>query len=88
MMPLFSAASSRSWGIGELPDVVPLARWLVSAGFDRLMVLPIGVVSPGDTSPYGAQSSMAIDPIYINIDDVPDCTRVGGQQALDPYVRS
>ena len=26
MVPLFSAAAPTSWGIGELPDLVPLAR--------------------------------------------------------------
>jgi 4-alpha-glucanotransferase len=88
MMPLFSAASLRSWGIGELPDVVPLSRWLAQAGFDRLMVLPIGVVSPGDTSPYGAQSAMAIDPMYIAVDDVPDFASAGSQRALSQAARA
>jgi 4-alpha-glucanotransferase len=87
MLPLFSAASSESWGIGELPDLLPLSRWLSSAGFDRLMILPIGVVSPGDTSPYGAQSAMAIDPIYIGFDHVPDFALAGGLAALGPDAR-
>jgi len=88
MLPLFSATSSRSWGIGELPDVVPLARWLAQAGFDRLMVLPLGVVAPGDTSPYGAQSSMAIDPMYIAVDAVPDFDRAGGMRRLSAPARA
>jgi 4-alpha-glucanotransferase len=87
MAPLFSLTSSRSWGIGELPDLVPTAAWLASAGFDRLMILPIGPVSSGDTSPYSAISSMAIDPIYIALSDVPDFSRAGGVDALDPPTR-
>jgi 4-alpha-glucanotransferase len=87
MLPLFSATSSESWGIGELPDLLPLSRWLASAGFDRLMILPIGVVSPGDTSPYGAQSAMAIDPIYIGLDHVPDFALAGGLAALGGEAR-
>lgn len=82
MLPLFSATSSRSWGIGELPDLLPLSAWLSSAGFDRLMILPIGVVAAGDTSPYSAQSAMAIDPMYITPDGVPDFVRAGGMAAL------
>jgi 4-alpha-glucanotransferase len=82
MLPLFSATSSESWGLGELPDLLPLSRWLASAGFDRLMILPIGAVSPGDTSPYSAQSAMAIDPVYIGLNHVPDFVEAGGVAAL------
>jgi 4-alpha-glucanotransferase len=87
MLPLFSAPSSRSWGLGELPDLVPLSAWLASAGFDRLMILPIGVVAPGDTSPYSSLSSMAIDPTYIAMEDVIDFSRAGGVEALSPEGR-
>jgi 4-alpha-glucanotransferase len=82
MLPLFSAASTRSWGIGELADLVPLSSWLASAGFDRLMILPIGVVAAGDTSPYSAQSGMAIDPHYIGLMELPDFANAGGVSAL------
>ena len=88
MLPLFSAPSSSSWGAGELPDLVPLAGWLASAGFDRLMLLPVGVVSPGDTSPYSATSAMAIDPMYIAVEQVPEFTRAGGVGALSPDTRA
>ena len=72
LLPLFAAPSTSSWGIGELEDIGPLAEWLVSAGIDRLMLLPIGTMEAGETSPYSAASSMAIDPIYIAVDAVPD----------------
>lgn len=86
-LPLFSATSSQSWGIGDLRDLVPLSAWLGSGGFDRLMLLPIGVVAPGDTSPYSAQSTMAIDPMYIALDAVPDFARAGGIGALSDDAR-
>jgi len=46
------------------------------------MILPIGVVSPGSTSPYSSESAMAIDPSYIAIEDVPDFVAAGGLGAL------
>jgi len=49
LLPLFSAASSTSWGIGELADIAPLSQWLRRAGFDRLMLLPIGMMAEGGT---------------------------------------
>ena len=42
-VPLFSIRSSASWGIGELADVAPFSDWMASAGFDRLLVLPLGL---------------------------------------------
>jgi 4-alpha-glucanotransferase len=82
MLPLFSAAASSSWGLGELPDLVPLSRWMAAAGFSRLMLLPIGSVPGGETSPYSAASAMAIDPIYIALEAVEDFRRAGGIEAL------
>lgn len=74
--------SSRSWGIGELTDIIPLASWLHSAGLDRLMLLPLGTMPPGQTSPYSAASTLAIDPIYIGVETLPDFERAGGVARL------
>lgn len=75
--------STRSWGIGDCGDVVPLARWLASAGFSDLMLLPLGTMSDGQSSPYSACSAMAIDPIYIDIESVEDFRRAGGDQRME-----
>jgi 4-alpha-glucanotransferase len=83
LLPLFSAISSRSWGIGDCGDVAPLAAWLQSAGFGDLMLLPLGTMSDGQSSPYSACSAMAIDPIYTAINEVEDFHRAGGVAALD-----
>ncbi|HYN10256.1 MAG TPA: 4-alpha-glucanotransferase [Vicinamibacterales bacterium] len=87
-LPLFSAASSTSWGIGELGDVVPLAAWLASAGFDRLMLLPIGAMAAQQSSPYSAMSAMAIDPTYIGLGRLEDFARLGGEDALGADARA
>ena len=82
IVPLFSAASSASWGIGEFPDVAPLSAWLAEGGFDRLMLLPVNAVPSADTSPYSAASAMALDPVYVAWPQVPDFERAGGDRAL------
>lgn len=72
--PLFSLASSQGWGIGEFPDLAVFAGWMASGGFRRLMLLPMGMMAPGETSPYAAVSAMAIDPIYVaphRLEDLP-----------------
>ena len=88
MIPLFSMPTTRSWGIGEFPDIVPFSRWLRGGGFDRLLLLPIGVVAPGDTSPYGAASSMALDPMFIAVESVPEFVQSGAASRLRDSTRA
>jgi 4-alpha-glucanotransferase len=82
LLPLFSAVSSRSWGIGDFADLPPLANWLGGAGFSDLMLLPLGTISPGESSPYSAASAMALDPIFIAVPEVEDFRRAGGEAAM------
>jgi 4-alpha-glucanotransferase len=81
-LPLSALSSSSSWGIGEIGDLDVFAQWLDEAGCDRLMLLPIGTMPTGQTSPYSACSAMAIDPIYISVDAVEDFRQVGGVAGL------
>jgi 4-alpha-glucanotransferase len=87
LLPLFSAPSRRSWGIGELADLAPLCAWLRSAGLDLLQVLPLNEVAVNDHSPYAAMSAMAIDPVYIALREVPDFQAQGGEASLRPDER-
>jgi 4-alpha-glucanotransferase len=82
ILPLFSMPTRRSWGIGEIADLPVLARWLESAGLDFLQLLPVNEMSPGQSSPYSALSAMAIDPIFIAIDDVEEFQAAGGWQTI------
>ena len=87
LLPLFSAHSRRSWGIGELADLPRLAAWLQGAGLDLLQVLPLNEMAVDDHSPYSAMSAMAIDPIYIALHEVPDFQAQGGEESLRPHER-
>jgi len=79
--------SSFSWGIGEIPDLVPMGEWLASAGCDQLMLLPVGTMPVGQSSPYSACSAMAIDPIYVSLPAVEDFQRAGGVSELPVELR-
>ncbi|MDA1306122.1 MAG: 4-alpha-glucanotransferase [Acidobacteria bacterium] len=81
-LPLSSMPSSSSWGIGEIGDLDQFAPWLEAAGCDRLMLLPIGTMPTGQTSPYSACSAMAIDPIYVSVPAMDDFQRIGGMAGL------
>ena len=82
LIPLFSAPSSDSWGIGDIGDVEPLCRWLAAAGQHILQLLPLNEMASGHQSPYSAMSAMAIDPIYISVPDVPQFAAGGGEASL------
>jgi 4-alpha-glucanotransferase len=88
LVPLFSIRSSQSWGIGEIGDIAPMARWLDAAGQRLLQLLPINEMPPGETSPYSALSAMAIDPQFISIEQVEDFAAAGGEAALDAGTRA
>src|SRR3982751_4369199 len=83
LVPLFSIPSRESWGIGEIPDLVTLGRWLREAGFGFVQLLPINEMAEGQNSPYSALSAMAIDPIFIAPADMPDVAALGGEALLD-----
>ncbi len=86
-MPLFSIPSTRSWGIGEIGDIAPMARWLETAGLRVLQLLPINEMPPSETSPYSALSAMAIDPQFVTLEDVEDFHEVGGEEGLERELR-
>jgi 4-alpha-glucanotransferase len=81
-LPLSAMPSSSSWGIGEIGDLDRFAVWLEQAGCDRLMLLPIGTMPSGTTSPYSACSAMAIDPIYLSVEALEDVRAIGGTASL------
>ena len=82
IVPLFSCASSRSWGMGEIPDIVPMAAWMLGAGVQTWQLLPVNEMAPGEQSPYLAISAMAIDPVFIHVPDIADFQALGGVAAM------
>jgi 4-alpha-glucanotransferase len=82
LIPLFSIRTPTCWGLGEIPDLVPFARWASSAGFSVVQVLPVHEASRGQSSPYAALSAFALDPVYVAIDALEDFEEAGGRDAL------
>jgi 4-alpha-glucanotransferase len=82
LIPLFSAPSSASWGIGDIGDISALSVWLASAGQRILQLLPLNEMASGHQSPYSAMSAMAIDPIYISAARVDEFIAAGGEGSL------
>ena len=82
LIPLFACPSASSWGIGDIGDIQPVAKWLAGAGQRVLQLLPMNEMASGQQSPYSAMSAMAIDPIFIRLTDVPEYDAIGGEKTL------
>ncbi len=82
LVPLFSIASSRSWGIGEFLDLPQFAKWLQAAGQSFVQILPITELPESQSSPYSALTAMALDPNFISLPAVEDFEALGGEAQL------
>jgi 4-alpha-glucanotransferase len=87
LIPLFSCASTASWGIGDIGDIAAISAWMAGAGQRILQLLPLNEMAPGQQSPYSAISAMAIDPIFISVPLVAEFAALGGEAALPPAER-
>jgi 4-alpha-glucanotransferase len=71
-IPLFSVRTRTDWGIGQITDLPACARLFLRAGQSLVQVLPTHELADGETSPYGALSAFALDPIYLDVEAIPE----------------
>ena len=76
-----SALRSPGHGIGEFADLVGLADWAASVGFELVQILPVQDTG-NDPSPYAGMSALALHPVYLRIEDIE-----GSEAVLDAYLR-
>jgi 4-alpha-glucanotransferase len=88
LIPLFSLRSATDWGVGEIPDLVPFARWARDAGLSLILLLPANEAARGQNSPYFSLSAFAIDPVYLAPEALADFQAAGGVDALSAEDRA
>ncbi|MFP4408643.1 MAG: 4-alpha-glucanotransferase, partial [Spirochaetaceae bacterium] len=71
LVPLSALRSKSSYGVGEIPDLIDLARWAKQCGLELIQILPINDTG-GQSSPYSALSAFALHPIYLRIQELPE----------------
>lgn len=69
LVPLFSVYSKKSMGIGEIPDINLIADWCNKTSMSIIQLLPMNDTGFNFT-PYDCQSTFALDPVYIRLEDV------------------
>lgn len=70
-LPLFALHSKNSAGIGEFPDLIPLLSWCSDLGLDVVQLLPLNDTGQ-ETSPYGALSAFALNPLHLGLASLPN----------------
>lgn len=70
-VPLFSVYSTKSIGIGEIPDIKFLIKWCKKTGMSMLQLLPMNDLG-NDFAPYNAVSSFALEPMYLSLNKLKD----------------
>ena len=85
LAPLFALRSPNDLGVGDIGALRDLVDWAAASGLNLVQLLPINETG-NDHSPYNAISSVALDPLTIEItpEALPDVTRemIAEQQEL------
>lgn len=72
---LYSLKSRRNWGIGDFTDLANFVDFCGSTGADIIGLNPVNVLGhsfPEEASPYSSSSRLFLNPIYIDVEKVPE----------------
>ncbi len=90
-IPVFSLRTESGFGVGEFPDLKPLAEWAHKAGLKLIQILPVNDTTATrtwvDSYPYAAISAFALHPIYLNLQRVVTGRNQGLLKQLEPERR-
>jgi 4-alpha-glucanotransferase len=84
---LHACRSERSWGIGDLGDLLRIGTWAAVRGAGMLAVNPLGAPLPTERvepSPYFPSSRRWRNPLYLEIGEIPGA---GDDPAIDALAR-
>jgi len=80
-LQLYALRSRRSWGVGDFADLRQFARWSareLEANF--ILLNPLGAplpVLPQEASPYFPSSRLYLNPLYLQVEEVPGARDAG-----------
>ncbi len=89
---LYALRSARNWGIGDFTDLRTLVAWAREIGADMVGLNPLHALhytEPEAASPYSPTSRYYLNPLYIDVDAVPELDAdIPAAEALRTRVRS
>ena len=72
---LYSIGSARNWGIGDFTDLADLVTLARQLGADGVGLNPLHALfddRPTDCSPYSPNSRLFLNPLYIDVENIPE----------------
>ncbi len=75
---LYAVRSARNWGIGDFTDLEALVELARHLGADGVGLNPLHALfddRPGDCSPYSPNSRLFLNPLYIDVERLPEFRR-------------
>ena len=85
LVPVFSLREENDLGVGDTRAMRKMVDWAAEHRIGFLQLLPINETG-GDNSPYNAISSVALDPLLIDLESIPQISREQIQKADDAFV--
>lgn len=82
LLPIFSLRSAPGFGIGDFGCTEGVFAWLKAARQKLWMVLPLLPTAPGDPSPYATRSAFGLNPLLIDLLQIPEFVAAGGLESL------
>ncbi|WP_119419162.1 malto-oligosyltrehalose synthase [Desertibaculum subflavum] len=82
---LYSLRSGFDWGIGDFGDLADMLRRAARAGASLVGINPVHALyldEPARSSPYSPNSRRFLNPLYIDVEAVPDFAECAEAQAL------
>ncbi len=77
-LQLYAMRSERNWGVGDFTDLKNFVDVCAKSGGDVIGLNPLNILEhnfPENASPYSSISRLFLNPIYIDIESVPECER-------------
>ena len=71
LIPVFSLRRDNDLGIGDTQALLEMIKWAAANKVGFLQLLPINETG-ADNSPYNAISSVALDPLLIDLEAIPE----------------
>ncbi len=72
LLPLGAMRTRQDWGVGDFSCLRQWTEFLAGLGVKFIQILPLQETAPGVNCPYSALTAFATDPVYADVEDIPD----------------